>query len=72
MLYTIVTKEKGTENGFKPENHTCLGDMMVLNENELRKIDDDIEAAAHYIGGTIMTNSEVKQFIKEGGKTWRQ
>lgn len=64
MLYSIVDKNKAEDEGFKAILHQCTEDKMILNENELRKVDSDIEAAAHFLGGVILTNSEIREELK--------
>ena len=65
MRYSIIDKKLGEKQGFNPKHHRLLGDRMVVNENELRKVDSDIEEAARLLGGRLLTNAEVINEIKK-------
>jgi len=39
--------------------------LLVVNENELRKLGDDITAEARKLGGSIMTHSELLNKIRK-------
>ncbi len=62
MLYSIIDTQKGEIAGFSPVAHVLIqnGEKMIVNENELRMIDDNIEYAAQTLGGEILTLAEVK------------
>lgn len=66
MLYSIIDAKLGEEKGFLPLTHRTLenGELMVVNENELRKLGDDITAEARKLGGSIMTYGELLNKIK--------
>ena len=61
MLYSIILTELGEKHGLKPHLHrlTANGEKMVVNENELRLVNEDIELAAATLGGVVMTQGEV-------------
>ena len=65
MRYSIIDKKLGEKQGFNPEHHRLLGERMVVNENELRKVDRDIEEAARLLGGVLLTQAEVTNEIKK-------
>lgn len=56
MKYAIIDTEKGEQHGINPKLHMLLdnGGKMIVNENELRLVNANIEAAASEMGGTIM------------------
>lgn len=62
MMYSIIDTSKGEQHGLLPHLHNTVlnGTKMVVNENELRLVNSDIEAAAAYLGGTLLTLGEVK------------
>lgn len=64
MIYSIIDKRLGEKQGFNPDYHRLLGDKMVVNENELRKVNDDIEEAAKMLGGVLLTQAEVTNEIR--------
>lgn len=68
MLYSIIDTKKGEANGIVPRLHILCdkGAKMIVNENELRTLNPDIEAAADLLGGTVMTEGEI---INETNKT---
>ena len=61
MLYSIILTELGEKHGLKPHLHrlTANGEKMVVNENELRLVNPDIDLAATTLGGVVMTQGEV-------------
>ena len=65
MRYSIIDKKLGEKQGFNPEHHRLLGERMVVNENELRKVDGNIEEAARLLGGVLRTQAEVTNEIKK-------
>lgn len=67
MLYSIIDTKKGEAYGVAPRLHILCdkGTKMIVNENELRTVYPDIEAAADLLGGTVMTEGEI---IKERNK----
>ena len=67
MLYSIIDAKLGEEKGFLPLTHITLkkGELMVVNENELRKLGGDIYEVARELGGSIMTHSELLNIIRK-------
>ena len=61
MLYSIIDTKKGEAHGIVPRLHILCdkGRKMIVNENELRALNPDIEAAADLLGGTVMTEGEI-------------
>ena len=70
MLYSIILTELGENRGLKPHLHrlTANGEKMVVNENELRLVNEDIELAAATLGGVVMTQGEVINELKKDKK----
>ena len=70
MLYSIILTELGEKHGLKPHLHrlTAYGEKMVVNENELRLVNPDIELAASTIGGVVMTQGDVINELKKDKK----
>ena len=70
MLYSIILTELGEKHGLKPHLHrlTANGEKMVVNENELRLVNPDIELAATTLGGVVMTQGEVINELKKDKK----
>ena len=67
MLYSIINTKKGEEHGFLALSHRTLseGNQMIVNENELRLVDEDLMEAVKKLGGTeLITNSELHNIIK--------
>ena len=67
MLYSIINTKKGEEQGFLSISHKTLsnGKKMIVNENELKIVDEDILKAVKKLGGTeLLTNSELHNIIK--------
>ena len=67
MLYAIINTKKGEEQGFLPLSHIMLseGNQMIVNENELRLVDEDLMKSVKKLGGTeLLTNSELHNIIK--------
>lgn len=67
VLYSIINTKKGEEQGFLALSHRTLseGNKMIVNENELRLVDEDIIEAVKKLGGTeLLTNSELHNIIK--------
>ena len=67
MLYAIINTKKGEEQGFLKLSHRMLseGKEMIVNENELRLVDEDLMEAVKKLGGTeLLTNSELHNIIK--------
>ena len=67
MLYSIINTKKGEEQGFLALSHRTLseGNQMIVNENELRLVDEDLIEAVKKLGGTeLLTNSELYNIIK--------
>ena len=67
MLYAIINTKKGEEQGFLALSHRTLskGNQMIVNENELRLVDEDIiEAVKKLCGTELLTNSELHNIIK--------
>ena len=67
MLYSIINTKKGEEQGFLALSHRMLseGNQMIVNENELRLVDEDLMEAVKKLGGDkLLTNRELKDIIK--------
>lgn len=67
MLYAIINTNKGEEQGFLELSHRTLsnGKKMIVNENELKMVDEDLMKAVNKLGGTeLLTNSELHNIIK--------
>ena len=67
MLYSIINTKKGEEQGFLALSHRTLskGKKMIVNENELRLVDEDLIEAVKKLGGDkLLTNSELHNIIK--------
>ena len=67
MLYAIINTKKGEEHGFLALSHRTLskGNKMIVNENELRLLDEDLMEAVKKLGGTeLLTNSELHNLIR--------
>lgn len=67
MLYAIINTQKGEEQGFLTLSHRTLskGKKMIVNENELKMVDEDLMEAVKKLGGTeLLTNSELRNIIK--------
>ena len=67
MLYAIINTKKGEEQGFLALSHRMLseGKKMIVNENELRIVDEDIMEAVKKLGGAeLLTNSKLHNIIK--------
>lgn len=67
MLYSIINTKKGEEQGFLELSHRTLsnGKKMIVNENELKMVDEDLLNAVKKLGGTeILTNSELHNIIR--------
>ena len=67
MLYAIINTKKGEEKGFLALSHRTLseGNQMIVNENELRLVDEDLMESVKKLGGTeLLTNSELRNIIK--------
>ena len=65
MIYAVVKAELAERAGFPQFTHRVLGDVMILNENELRNIDGDIGEAANKLGGVTMTHNELQNYIND-------
>lgn len=67
MLYSVIDTKTGEEYGIKPFLHHLLekGAKMVVNENELRKVDADIEKACKILGGTLLTEGETIDIVNK-------
>ena len=66
MLYSIILTELGENRGLKPHLHRLVddGQKMVVNENELRLVNPDIDLAAATLGGVVMTQGDVINELK--------
>ncbi|MGN1229914.1 MAG: hypothetical protein ACI4T5_09740 [Prevotella sp.] len=65
MIYAVVNTKLAENEGFIRILHRTIGDNMVLNENELSRIDGDIEDAARKLGGVTMSYNELQEYIKK-------
>ena len=70
MLYSIIDTKKGEEHGLLAHLHQTYakGTKMVVNENELRLVNPDIELAASTLGGVVMTQGDVINELKKDKK----
>ena len=70
MLYSIILTELGEKSGLLPHLHrlTANGEKMVVNENELRLVNPDIDLAAATLGGVVMTQGDVINELKNDKK----
>ena len=69
MLYSIINAKKGEEQGFLALSHRTLsnGKKMIVNENELKMVDENLMKAVKKLGGTeLLTNSELHNIIRTG------
>ena len=67
MLYAIINTKKGEEQGFLALSHrtSSKGKKMIVNDNELKMVDEDLMEAVKKLGGTeLLTNSELHNIIK--------
>lgn len=67
MIYAIINTKKGEEKGFLALSHRTLseGNQMIVNENELRLVDEDLMEAVKKLGGDkLLTNRELNDIIK--------
>ena len=67
MLYAIINTKKGEEQGFLALSHRTLSEcnQMIVNENELRLVDEDLSEAVKKLGGDkLLTNRELNDIIK--------
>lgn len=70
MLYSIINTKSGEQKGLLPHLHRLVydGQKMVVNENELRLVNPDIELAASTLGGVVMTQGDVINELKKDKK----
>ena len=70
MLYSIINTKSGEKKGLLPHLHRLVddGQKMVVNENELRLVNPDIELAASTLGGVVMTQGDVINELKKDKK----
>ena len=67
MLYAIIDTKKGEGQGFLKLLHrlSSNGNKMIVNENELKMVDEDLTKAVKKLGGEkLLTNSELHNIIK--------
>ena len=67
MLYAIINTKKGEEQGFLKLSHRLLsnGKKMIVNENELRLVDEDLSESVKKLGGDkLLTNRELNYIIR--------
>ena len=67
MLYAIINTKKGEEQGFLKLSHRMLsnGKEMIVNENELRIVDENLSESVKKLGGEkLLTNRELHDIIK--------
>ena len=67
MLYAIINTKKGEEQGFLKLSHRMLsnGKKMIVNENELRLVDENLSESVKKLGGDkLLTNRELNYIIK--------
>jgi len=67
MRYSIIDKALGETNGLNPMLHRLAGNgkKMVVNENELRHVNADIDTAATQLGGKVLTEGELRNELKK-------
>lgn len=67
MRYALVNRKKAVAAGFSELAHKVTFNGMVLNENELRKVDaDDLDAAVRLLGGErLVSLSEIKNELND-------
>lgn len=67
MKYIICNKVVASGYGFSPITHRILGSLIILNEKEVTFSTaisgNTLEEKAANIGGNIMTEGEVRDFI---------
>lgn len=67
MKYIICDKVVASNFGFNPITHRVLGSLIILNEKEVTFCTaiagNTLEEKAANIGGNIMTEGEVRDFI---------
>lgn len=66
MLYSAIDIEKAQQYKVELSHHLVLDKIgkVIVNENELRLVDDDIHRAATLLGGEVLTNGQVINIIK--------
>ena len=66
MLYSAIDIEKAQQYKVELSHHLVLDNIgkVIVNENELRLVDDDIYRAANLLGGEVLTNGQVINIIK--------
>lgn len=66
MLYSAIDIEKAKQYKIELSHHLVLeGEgKVIVNENELRLVDDDINKAARILGGEVLTNGQIINYIK--------
>ena len=67
MLYAIIDTKKGEGQGFLKLSHRLLsnGKKMIVNENELRLVDENLSESVKKLGGEkLLTNRELHDIIK--------
>lgn len=66
MLYSAIDIEKAKQYKIELSHHLVLeGEgKVIVNENELRLVDDDINKAASILCGEVLTNGQIINFIK--------
>lgn len=66
MLYSAIDIEKAKQYKVELSHHLVLDKIgkVIVNENELRLVDDDIYRAATLLGGEVLTNGQVINVIK--------
>ena len=63
MIYAMIDTAAAEKAGFKAIAHRTVGDKMIINENELRIVNGDIEEAARQLGGVTMSYDELMNEI---------
>lgn len=67
MKYIICDKVVASDFGFSPITHRVLGSLIILNEKEVTFSTaisgNTLEEKAANIGGNIMTEGEIRDFI---------
>lgn len=64
MRYSIIDRATAETYGILPMFHRQLkSGKIVVNENELQRIDHDVSKAAETLGGELLTEEQVMNEI---------
>jgi hypothetical protein len=72
MKYSVVKSSIAERHGVKLAYHNLSADKtrVVVNENELRRVNTDIEKAASMMGGEVLSLEELKSYILNSDNKW--